>query len=390
MNPKTPASQLYEGPLYADSLAARNLAHLVGQTPALTEHYAMQNGRYMSGLGSVDDITGAPGYDPSYQGQHIYDLEREDDTFGSGIFDPSGRSGTSNSNMGIFASYDSLPGFIAREVPFTVSRDVTDITDDADVVSVPGGGMAYVESRGKLSGAAITGPTWRPPALEPAGYTQFDQVYAKMNRPGQCPAPPLNPNAPEMWPAPRRRPARSAPMAQPVPGYPSYARVPLAPSSSIVPERSIVAATQFPVPLHRAMRPIARAAPDMPTEPQVRFQQTVNVGATRGVPLRAVGAYTDAPRAYSTLQHMRQAPSLSPPGYTWRRPLTPGGVFGADETLPTCPPGQIVDIDTMQCVPAPAEMVEEEKKPASAAQLAFAGVLVGAAVGLLMATLRVK
>ncbi|MCP4248747.1 MAG: hypothetical protein GY778_17020, partial [bacterium] len=119
-----------------------------------------EHGRYLSGLGG-ESPSGEVGYDPAYQGQEMYELEHQDDTYGSGIFDPGGRSATANANMGVFASHYSLPGYLAREVPFTVSRDVSDITDDAEVVIVPSGGLTYVESRGKLTRPAVLGPTWR-------------------------------------------------------------------------------------------------------------------------------------------------------------------------------------------------------------------------------------
>ena len=192
LDPRTPAHQLNYSPIYARSYADRNLAHLISSNPYTVASMKKTYGRYLSGFGS-EDMSGSVGYDPQYQGQHVYDLEKEDDTFGSGIFDPKGRGGTANANMGIFAGHYSLPGYVARDVPFTVMQDVTDITDDAAVVSIPGGGMFYIEDRGKLMRAAGTPPTWRP-AIQPPGWTDFDQVYASsaappvpMNGFGQAP-----------------------------------------------------------------------------------------------------------------------------------------------------------------------------------------------------------
>ena len=374
-NPRTPAHQLYYGPMYGDELA-QQIPHLGGQNPATVERMRKNYGRYLSGFGG-ESPDGAVGYDPRYQGQEIYDLEGEDDTFGSGIFDPEGRGGTANANMGVFASHDSLPGFIARDVPFTVQNDVTDITDNAAVVSVPGGGMAYVEKNGRPGGAAVMGPTWRPPQIEPAGYTRHDQVYAFMNKPGQR-GHDLFPGAPLRRQPPLRRPARtSTNYAERVPWSPSETSVPFDMQGRRVPTTSIVHGTQLPVPIRRYADPVSPAAPGMPMEPQVPFTQTVNV-ATEQI---AIDGFGRVP-SYSSIQHRGRSASLLPPGYLPGHRRTPGGVFGAE--LPTCPPGQVPDIDTLTCVD------DVSKESPSATQLAMYGLLAGVGVGLVVGVMRMK
>lgn len=362
-NPRTPARQLYYEPLYGDALA-QQIPHLGGSNPATVERMRKNYGRYLSGF-SGESPDGAVGYDPRYQGQEVYDLEGEDDTFGSGIFDPEGRGGTSNPDLGVFASHDSLPGYIARDVPFTVQNDVTNITDNAAVVSVPGGGMFYVEKEGRLGGAAIMGPTWRPPQIEPAGHTRYDQGYAFMNRPGQQ-GHDLFPGAPLRHQPPLRRPARTFQgQAQRVPWSPSGQGVPLFPQGQRVGTRSIVDATQLPVPIRSYQHPVARSAPGMPMGPQVPFTQIVNVD-TEQIAINGFGA---APR-YSALQR-------------GGRRASPGGIFGEGPSMPVCPEGQIVDIDTLQCV-------EDEKASPSVAQLAFYGLLAGVGIGLVVGVMRMK
>lgn len=268
-------------------------------------------GRYLSGLGSVDDITGATDYDAAYQDQEPFDIERDEDSYGSGVFDPTGRSGTSNPDMGVFASHYSLPGFVAREVPFTSHRDITDITADADVVTVPGGGMAYVERAGRLSGAAITGPTWRPPILQPPGYTNYAQVYVKQTKGGSVPMEegmgqipgmgrvPLNPDAPVTYPVPQRRPMRGRAPVHGVPWQPRVTgQVPFQYQEGRVPKRQIVYRPQIPAPVDAVAHPMNPHAPDMPRSPEVPFRQTVNVGPTRALDVGVSPAHLQMPKSY--------------------------------------------------------------------------------------------
>lgn len=238
VGPRSRANQLYYGPMYADTYAIRHLALLGQGSPYTRERMRKSHGRYLSGFGG-ESPSGRTGYDPAYQDQEIYALESQDDTFGSGIFDPGSREGTSNANMGVFASHYSLPGYAAREVPFTVSQDESDITDDAEVVIVPGGGMTYVESRGKLTRPAILGPTWRPPRIQPVGVTTRDQVYGFMTRPGQPLQKPFNPGAPQVPPPNYRPPRDDKYHERTLPTQPSCG-VPTTPPQRRIPPRSMV------------------------------------------------------------------------------------------------------------------------------------------------------
>lgn len=374
---RAPSRQRYYGPVYARDFIGRNLHHLISSNPATVARMRHMYGRHLSGLGSVDDITGSTDYDPFYQDQEPFEIERDEDTFGSGIFDPAGRAATSNPDMGVFASHYSLPGFIAREVPFTVHRDISDLTADADVITVPGGGMAYVEQRGRLSGAAITGPTWQPPLLEPPGYTNFAQTYARLNGFGEhssMPRPALNPNAPVTNPAPLRRPARLESYARGVPFQPRpEGRVPFQFGTRPVPKRQIVFRPQIPVPVDAVPDPVTPKAPDLPRYPEVPFTPTFNVGPTRAI---AIGP--------------KVQPLMMP------KPFFPYAGVGQGP----CPEGQIFDLDTDKCVPA-ADIFKptngngqqpgvDDKKPATPAQLALAGAAVGVAAALLIGATRSK
>ena len=135
-----------------------------------------------------------------------------------------------------------------------MSRDVTDITDGAEVVMVPGGGLTYVETRGKLTRPAVLGPTWRPPQIQPAGVTRRDQPYAFLTRPGQAPAPPLNPGAPVIA-APTYRPKRDSKYwADEIAATPGSCALPNVPAATNVPPMSMVnpmnpgIAVKYPAP----------------------------------------------------------------------------------------------------------------------------------------------
>lgn len=234
-------SQRYEGPsLYANSFAMRKFPILGSVTQGVRGRMRNMHGRYLSGLGG-EQPDGRQGYDPQYQDESTYDLEAQDDVFGSGIFDPGSRGGTANANMGVFASHYSLPGYIARNIPFTVSRDVSDITDGAEVVTVPAGGMTFVEQAGRLTRPAVTGPTWRPKALTPAGVTDRDQPYAFLNRPDQPYPEPLNARAPVTGPPTYGRPPRDSDVwSEPVPINRPQAPLPLSPNQATLGRRMTV------------------------------------------------------------------------------------------------------------------------------------------------------
>lgn len=178
-----PSRQPHYGPMIDPDPVSRYLDTTGQLNPIIARQLKAEHGRYLSG---VDDMTEGnamnPDDDSLERDQHrdVYDAEDNDDVLGSGIFDPYDRPGTANTNTGVFTSHYSLPGYLAREVPFTTSTDVTDLTDDASIVSVPGGGMAYVEGYGHLLGPASFGPQPPSPYLRPAPPTSRDQGYVSL------------------------------------------------------------------------------------------------------------------------------------------------------------------------------------------------------------------
>lgn len=152
-DPTDLSRQPFVGPL-VDCSIERTRA-IRGQMAPELEHEI--DGLYGRELSGVEDmrLPKEPTFDPTDQ---VYSLEHEDDVLGSGIFDPSRRPGTANQDLGVFASANSIPGYLAREDPFTVSADVVSEPSGAEVVNVPAGGMFYVERRGRPSEPRHMGP----------------------------------------------------------------------------------------------------------------------------------------------------------------------------------------------------------------------------------------
>lgn len=135
--------QPYPGPMRADTRLARNYLLAGDVSNNLKERFMRQAGRSLAGFGDVTGPSG-PGGDPDTADESVRGMEDADDTVGSGIFDQPGAGPTANANLGVLASYYALPGYLAREVPHTVSRDEVDATSDAPIVSIPGGALPYV------------------------------------------------------------------------------------------------------------------------------------------------------------------------------------------------------------------------------------------------------
>ena len=187
-----PANQIYEPeyPMQSElRLDAYQLARpMVGEiAPSERERILMEHGRYLAGTEGLGSVANAPSYDAEYNnGDFLDDLEQEDDVYGSGIFDFSGRAPTTHADLGVFADNPNLPGFIGREQLFAVSQEITDITNNADVVVVPGGGMSYVDRGLPPQPFYRWGQKASPLDLQKAPPTSRGQVFTSMT-PGWYP-----------------------------------------------------------------------------------------------------------------------------------------------------------------------------------------------------------
>lgn len=140
-----PSNQLYTGEIDDPDPASRDLPLLGQLNPVTARELASEHGRFLSGLGddSMEDTE-------KQFSTHadVMDMEAQDDVLGSGIFDPFRRPPTVNAQTGVFESKYSLPGYHARETPFMVNHEITDISNGAEVVGIPSGGLNYVDHGG--------------------------------------------------------------------------------------------------------------------------------------------------------------------------------------------------------------------------------------------------
>lgn len=146
-----PSNQPYTGKLDNPDPMSRSLALLGQESPTTLQQHAAEHGRFLSGMGAAEagkapsKALVAPKHEETPDYADVADMEAQDDVLGSGIFDPAGRPAYVNSEMGVFEAKYSLPGYHAREVPFTVNHEIRDISSGADVVGIPSGGLNYVE-----------------------------------------------------------------------------------------------------------------------------------------------------------------------------------------------------------------------------------------------------
>lgn len=272
----------------------------IGQVgPRAEDRWNMAHGRHLAGLSGVNEVQQpwAPEEREEQDGGDAYlrDLEREDDVYGSGVFDVYGRPGTINPNLGCFADHPSLPGYVDREVLYHVHKDIADITNGADVIVVAPGGMTYQERGGRPvdydgRGTAPCRPDYRPPP--PTGQ---DDVYVSLTPvpPGR-PAPRLPPSrGPVFVPLPEAaRPTPRMPPARSPSGTPTrFSPIPFDTTGTEVPLVPTVDATRMrmpPPPSERVYGTPFRTVPPRQASRPVPSRSTVNTAVS---PSR-VGALT--------------------------------------------------------------------------------------------------
>lgn len=93
-------------------------------------------GRTLAGMEVQDE-----GAEPGWAANELKLLAEVDDVQGNGVFDPPGAHPNIHPDAGVFAARYSLPGYDARERPFSLS-EVHDVTTGRPIRVVPSGAVA--------------------------------------------------------------------------------------------------------------------------------------------------------------------------------------------------------------------------------------------------------
>lgn len=108
-----------------------------GPAPSYRAQIDNHYGRHLAGVGEVQD----EGAEPAWTANELEIYAEMDDVQGNGVFDPPGSHPNIHPDAGVFAARYSLPGYDARERPFSMS-EVRDVTTGRPVRIVPGGAVA--------------------------------------------------------------------------------------------------------------------------------------------------------------------------------------------------------------------------------------------------------
>ena len=298
-----PSNQPYTGKTENPDPISRELA-LTGQTnPIVARELAVTHGRFLSGLGEPKMVVKDEEAD-FYQQPDVNQMEEQDDVLGSGIFDDGRRPATVNQQMGVFEAHYSIPGPHAREVPFTINREITDISNGAAVVGIPSGGLNYVE-HGDAIGYLDPTNRYEPYADPGVGGRGWDadstlapaEVFFAVkptSRGGQAIPLVVDPKKAARAASRTRGLVPGRPARQPAFSTHDVASFPRRSPAGMVPEQTRIAATptvyatQRPASLLDA--PSVPAAEYMPPRPGVRLQAAPAAPLTATGPMNGFGA----------------------------------------------------------------------------------------------------
>jgi len=79
---------------------------------------------------------------PAWATKDLNRMAADDDVQGNGIFDPPGTHPNIHPDAGVFSVNYSLPGYHAREIPFS-ETEVRDVTTGRPIRAVPSGAVAF-------------------------------------------------------------------------------------------------------------------------------------------------------------------------------------------------------------------------------------------------------
>jgi len=398
-----PAQQIYapadgsQGEPSQDWISQR--LQWIGQlNPFYQGRHAMWHGRPLAGMGSFAPPTESTGRGEVTHGTFLKELEGEDDVYGSGIFDQSGRGPTVHATLGVFEDHPSLPGYVGREVQFAVSKEVSDITSGADVVVVPGGGMSYQERGGKIVQYDRFGPTpprpdYNPPA-GPGAYTEKNQVYTWLDD-NILQSRIARLKDTERAPEPGHIGLRASTVAemQRKAGNPAAAKATLD-----MAERQLGHTRRPVVPYDRSVRVMPTKGPrDAGAVPTTHFvPNTGAVGEYFEPPMSGVGEYFEPPgmSGYGAYEAQGPQPPRRPPYGVRKESIVDAPLWAVG--IHKGPPGGF----PVRVSPAPVPVhrgwpksygaAEEEPKPLGWGAYAIGGLLVGAAAAMLVGATKMK
>jgi len=156
-----------------------------GTSPYYQQRLDARHGRSLAG--EMQEEAPSPAT-ASGELQHYAEM---DDTQGSGIFDAPGSVPNIHPDAGIFATHFALPGYHARELPFS-DTEIIDVTTGRPIRAVPSGAVA-MDSAAEIAfleqGAyAAPEPVLRAEDEYPMGTRSITNVFQNPEPIGQTPS----------------------------------------------------------------------------------------------------------------------------------------------------------------------------------------------------------
>jgi len=130
----------------------------------------------LAGLGDSEKM------EPAYAYNELKVMAEMDDVQGDGIFDPHGAQKNIHPGAGVFATNYALPGYSARERPFSFS-EVRDATTGRPIRVVPSGAVANDSSAQIAFLERGLYPRPEPMVALAKGQTPFKQTWNVMQNP---------------------------------------------------------------------------------------------------------------------------------------------------------------------------------------------------------------
>ena|SRR5690606_6256590 len=136
------------------------------------------HGRWLAGLGSTSTMD----EEPAYAFNELQVMAEMDDVQGDGIFDPYGSQKNIHPGAGVFATNYNLPGYHARERPFSFSEE-RDVTTGRPIRAVPSGAVANDSSAQIAYIEQGLYPRPQPMLKLAKNETPFEQTWNTMQNP---------------------------------------------------------------------------------------------------------------------------------------------------------------------------------------------------------------